>query len=142
MQKLTSLTIFLLRVSLGWLFLYSGITKVMATAWSAETYLEGAKIWPQLFNFLLDPTVLPYVNLINKWGLVAIGISLIVGLFVRWSALAGMGLMILYYLPVLRFPYVGSNFFIIDEHIIYALVLLFLAVVSAGQVWGLDRRLS
>jgi thiosulfate dehydrogenase [quinone] large subunit len=127
---------------MGWLFLYSGIVKVMDKAWSAENYIKGAKILPQLFNFLLDPAVLPYVNLVNKWGLVAIGLSLVIGLFVRWSAIAGAILMMLYYLPVLQFPYVGNNFFIVDEHIIYTLVLLFLAIVSAGQVWGFDRRLN
>ncbi len=142
MNKLTSPTIFLLRVALGWLFLYSGIIKVMTTTWSAESYISGAKVLPQLFNFLLDPAVLPYVNLVNKWGLVLIGASLIFGLFVRWSALAGAILMILYYLPVLQFPYAGNNFFIVDEHIIYALVLFFLAIVGAGRVWGLDRRIS
>lgn len=135
-QKLTSLSIFLLRVTMGWLFLYSGIVKVMDKTWSAESYIKGAKVLPQFFDFLLDPAVLPYVNLVNKWGLVLLGVSLILGFFVRWSAPLGALLMVLYYLPVLNFPS------IVDQHIIYALVLLFLAVVGAGQVWGLDRRLS
>lgn len=142
MHKITSLIIFLLRVSLGWLFLYSGITQVMDKAWSAESYLRGAKVLPQLFNFLLDPAVLPYVNLVNKWGLVLLGASLILGLFVRFSAPAGAVLMILYYLPILQFPHVGNGFLIVDEHIVYALTLLLLSTISAGQVWGLDRRMS
>ena len=141
-QKLTSFSIFLLRVTIGGLFLYSGVTQVMDKTWSAESYLKGAKVLPQLFNFLLDPAVLPYVTLVNQWALVIIGASLVLGLFVRWSAPAGLILMILYYLPVLHFPYVSNNFFIVDDHIVYAAVLLFLAVVGAGQVWGLDRRLG
>lgn len=112
----------------------------MDEAWSAESYIRGAKVLPQLFAFLLDPTVLPYVNLVNKWGLVVVGLSLILGLFVRFSAFLGVILMALYYLSVLQFPYVDNSFFIVDEHIIYALVLLFLVAVGAGQIWGLDRR--
>lgn len=141
MNKLTSLSIFLLRVALGWLFLYSGITKITDAVWSAESYLRGAKILPQLFNFLLDPAVLPYFNLVNKWLLVLVGASLILGLFVRFSAIVGALLMILVYLAVLNFPHIGNDFFIVDEHIIYALALLFLSFIDAGRFWGVDSRM-
>ena len=77
--------LFLLRVSAGWMFFYAGITKVLNPQWSAEGYLKGAKAFTWFFQMLLDPSVLPIVNFINKWGLTLLGISLILGLFVRFQ---------------------------------------------------------
>lgn len=134
--------LFLLRVSLGWLFLYSGITKILNSSWSAASYIEGATTFPGLFEFFLRPDVLPIVNVLNSWGQAALGVSLILGVFVRWSAPLGALLMALYYLPVLNFPKVGGHSYIVDEHVIYALVLIVLAVSKAGRVWGLDRKLQ
>ena len=61
------------------------------------------------------------------------------GIFVRFSSLLGAALMLLYYFPVLEFPYVAHSW-LVDEHIIYALILLFFAAGRAGRVWGLDSR--
>lgn len=47
--------------------------------------------------------------------------------------------MLLYYFPVLVFPYIGDHAFIIDEHIIYALVFVLLAVARAGRYYGLEN---
>ena len=46
--------------------------------------------------------------------------------------------MILYYLPILDFPYPNPHAYLVDEHIIYILVLVVLASVRAGRIWGLD----
>jgi uncharacterized membrane protein YphA (DoxX/SURF4 family) len=72
------------------------------------------------------------------WGLLLLGASLLVGLFVRWSAPAGAALMFLYYLPTLRFPYAGSHGLIVDEHVVYILALLLVARLDAGGAYGLD----
>ena len=34
--------LFLLRVTVGWMFFYAGITKVLNPQWSAEGYIKGA----------------------------------------------------------------------------------------------------
>ena len=131
--------LFVLRVATGWMFFYAGITKVLDPQWSATGYLKGAKAFTWLFQMLLDPSVLPIVNFMNKWGLTLLGVSLILGLFVRFSSLLGVLLMILYYLP-LGFPYPNPNSYIVDQHIIYIAVLLFFAAISAGRVFGLDSK--
>ncbi|MEX1063715.1 MAG: DoxX family protein [Candidatus Paceibacterota bacterium] len=141
MNKTQRLVLFFLRISMGWLFLYAGIVKVINPQWSAAGFLSGAKTFPGLFNWFLQPGVLPFTNFVNEWGLTLLGISLILGAFARWSSLLGALLMILYYLPALDFPYIGVNSFIVDEHIIYAFVLLFFATVGAGKFWGLDGKL-
>lgn len=131
----------LLRVSMGWLFLYAGLTKVLDATWTASGYLNSAQTFTGLYQWLAGPTMLPIVNLLNQWGLVVIGVCLILGLFIRWTALFGSLLMLLYYIPALNFPYAGSHSFLVDEHIIYILVLFFLGAFNAGRIFGLDKLL-
>ena len=131
--------LFLLRVTVGWMFFYAGITKVLNPQWSAEGYLKGAKAFTWFFQILLDPGVLPIINFMNKWGLTLLGISLILGLFVRFSSLLGVLLMALYYIA-LGFPYPNPHSYIVDEHIIYISILLFFAAIKAGRVFGLDSK--
>lgn len=121
---------------------YAGITKVLDQSWSAAGYLEGAKTFVGFFQWFLEPGVLPIINFINEWGLTLLGISLILGIFVRASSFLGAILMLLYYFPVLEFPYIKPHSYLVDEHIIYALVLLFFASLRAGRYWGLENWCS
>ena len=131
--------LFVSRITVGWMFFYAGITKVLDPQWSAEGYLKGAKAFTWFFQIILDPSVLPIVNFMNKWGLTLLGISLILGLFVRFSSLLGVLLMALYYLA-LGFPYPNPHSYIVDEHIIYISILFFFAAIKAGRVFGLDSK--
>lgn len=129
-----------LRVSMGWMFFYAGITKVIDPSWSAVGYLSGAKTFGAFYAWLAQPTILPWINGINEWGLTLLGVSLILGVFVRLSSLCGATLMLLYYFPILDFPYPNSHSYIVDEHIIYIAVLLYLAAIKAGRVGGLEEQ--
>jgi thiosulfate dehydrogenase (quinone) large subunit len=127
-----------LRVALGWLMFYAGITKVMDPDWSAAGYLTHASSFPGFFASLADSSILPCINFVNEWGLTLLGVSLILGIGVRLSGVLGAVLMLMYYLPVLDFPMAGEHSYIVDEHIIYALVLLYLSSVRAGRTMGLE----
>ena len=133
---------FLLRIGMGWLMFYAGITKVLNPAWSAQGYLKGAKTFPGFYQWLLQPDILPIINFINEWGLTLLGVSLILGIGVRLSSIFGAVLMLLYYFPILDFPYPNPHSYVVDEHIVYALVLLLLAGLRAGRVWGLENWCS
>jgi thiosulfate dehydrogenase [quinone] large subunit len=122
--------------------LYAGVTKIMNPQWSAAPYLENAKTFTGFFQSLTQPSVLPLINFVNEWGLTLLGISLILGVFVRISAPLGAVLMLLYYFPVLNGWYPNAHSFIVDDHIIYAVVLLVLAAYNAGSVWGLGMRMK
>src|SRR3989344_4156816 len=98
------ITLFLLRIALGWYMFYAGITKVLDPTWSAAGYLKGAKILTGFYGWLASPEILPYINFINAWGLTLLGVSLILGLFIRLSSKLGALLMLLYYIPILKFP--------------------------------------
>lgn len=138
MIQFQKVSIFLLRITMGWLFFYAGITKVLNPTWSAAGYLQGAKTFAGFYHWLLSPNLLPTVNFLNEWGLTLIGAALLVGIFARVSAVSGTVLMLLYYFPVLEFPYIGTNSYLIDEHIIYAAAFLVLASVQAGRIWGIE----
>ena len=136
------LSLFLLRLSMGWMMFYSGITKIVNSDWSSAGYIANAKTFPGFYAIFLQTNVLPAVNFINEWGLTLLGVSLILGVFVRLSSLFGASLMTLYYFPILQFPHPNPHAYIVDEHIIYALVLLFLAALKAGRFWGLEKWCS
>lgn len=133
------LSLLALRVALGWMMFYAGITKVLNPSWSAEGYLKSAKTFPELYAFFASQQILPIVNFINEWGLTLLGVSLILGLCIRLSAPLGAVLMLLYYLPILTFPTVKTTAFIVDEHMIYIFVLLFFFAIKAGRIYGCDR---
>ncbi|MDO8183376.1 MAG: DoxX family protein [bacterium] len=140
MSKLQKNSLALLRIAMGALFLYAGVSKLLNPAWSAAGFLKVATTFPQIYAWFALPANIGWVNLLNEWGLVLLGVSLIVGLWVRWSALLGIVLMALYYFPILNFPYVGDHSFIVDEHIIYIASLLVLIFFKAGYYYGLDGR--
>jgi thiosulfate dehydrogenase [quinone] large subunit len=119
--------------------LYAGVTKIINPNWTAYGYLNGAKTFTGFYQWLTSPQLLPFVNLVNEWSLTLLGVSLILGLGVRLSSLLGAILMLLYYFPILDFPYPNPHSYIVDEHIVYALVLLLFTTLSAGRVWGLDN---
>ena len=142
MTQSHKVTLFLLRIATGWLMLYAGVTKLLDPEWSAAGYLTGAKMFTAFFQSLTNPSVLPVVNFVNEWGLTLLGISLILGIGVRLSSILGGVLMLLYYFPILDFPYPNPHSYIVDEHVIYALLLFFFAAVRAGRVWGLEAWCS
>lgn len=138
MTKYQQCSLFALRIILGWLYFYAGITKVLNPDWSAAGYLKGAKDFSFAFQWMLDPAILSVVNFLNEWGLLLLGVSLLIGGLVRYSAPAGIGLMALYYLVILDFPYPNSYAFIVDEHVIYMAALAILIAFDVGRIWGFD----
>lgn len=141
-MKMSEKLLFLMRIALGWLFFYAGFMKIITPGWSAAGYLGTAKTFAGFYAFLASPSVLPVINFIVAWGLLLLGLSLILGLFLRLSTVLGAVLMFLFYLPVLTFPYIGKNYFLVDDHIIFLLALLILGNAHAGRFWGLETWCS
>ena len=69
-------------------------------------------------------------------GLLAIGVALILGVGMRIAAIAGALLLVLMWTAVL--PPENNPF--MDDHLIYAMVLIGLAAVNAGDTWGLGKQ--
>ncbi len=142
MSKLQSFSLWFLRVIMGWFFFYAGITKVMNPQWTSIGYIKNAQSASWLFEWLSNPQILSVVDFLVKWGLTMLGVSLLLGIFVRLSAYLGVLLMFLLYLPILKFPMAGTHAYIVDEHIIYIAVLLLLVQFRAGHVGGMEKWFS
>jgi len=138
MKKFADVSLFLLRVSMGWVLFYAGVAKLMNPAWSAKGYLMGAKTFTGFYQWLASDAMLPLTNFLNEWGLTLLGLALILGVCIRLTGALSALLMVLYYFPILVFPKPNVNSYIIDDHIIYALVCLVLIGFNAGRVWGLE----
>lgn len=137
MMNVRQVLLFLLRLALGWLFFWAGITKVLNPDWTAAGFLNNAKTFAGLYHALAQPGIITVVNWLNEWGLLLLGLALLGGIFIRLAGILGAILMLLYYFPGLEFPYVGKTALLVDEHIVYALALLALGSFRAGRVWGL-----
>jgi thiosulfate dehydrogenase (quinone) large subunit len=140
----------LLRMLIGWHILYEGISKLLSPNWTSALFLRDSQwILSGFSNWIIsNDGVLSMVDFLNTWGLIAIGIGLILGLFTRIAAYAGMGLLIMYYLnniPLIGMEYsmpAEGNYLIVSKTLIEAAALLVLAVFSTGAVFGLDIFVS
>lgn len=147
MKKYSVYLLTILRILIGWHFLYEGITKLLIPGWTSKYYLLGSKwIFADLFHAIASsPAILKFVDFLNVWGLILIGISLFVGLFVRWSSIAGALLLLLYYVaypPLLGFTFgsiMEGNYQWVDKNLIELAMLIVFASLPAGYFFGLDR---
>ena len=129
----------LLRLCMAWVFLYAASHQVFA-AWSVSGFLGSTKTFHWLFAPLTAPALATALTLLVGYGHLLIGLSLLSGLMVRVSAIFGIGLMLVYWMAHMDFPYVGDTTnFLLDEHIVYALVLGLLIAQRAGHAFGLDE---
>ncbi len=136
-MKYQFLASFLLRISLGWFFFYAGYSKLVAVdGFSAKGYLLNLKgPFAGLFlslagNVLVDQLVI--------WGLTLIGLCLILGILIRFASFWGIVMMALFYLTA----YPPARAFLVDDHIIFIAILLFLMVSNAGYSYGFGKQLE
>ena len=124
-----------LRVVLGWVFFYSGITKVLDPSWTASGYLENAVASSNPFVGLWSVMAgMPFVDILVQWGLTLTGLGLVLGALVRWNALWAAFMMVMFWAS--SFPL--DNAIVVDEHVVYVLLLFALSAGGAGRTVGLD----
>ena len=132
----------LLRIAIGWHFLYEGLWKLMQTdGWSCVSYLGAAQgpLAP-LFKWMASQG---WIVAIGDWlvmlGLVAIGLSLMSGVLSRMAAFFGIAFMAMFYCcqPPEPFAeaYSGADgrFFVIERNAIEAMGLLLIAVTPCWR---------
>ncbi len=142
--QVSGLTI--LRIMIGWHFLYEGLVKLY-TPWSAEAYLQGA-VGPfkSIFTGIAQHDgLLNLVNILNEWGLVLIGLALFAGLFAKAGKIAGLILLLFYYVAYPPFaslgvnPHVEGSYWIVNKNLIEMAALFVLLMFPSSHVTGLDR---
>lgn len=138
----------ILRILFGWYFLWAFIDKVFGLGFATEygkAWVDGVS---PTYGFLMFGTKGPFVEFFHSiagtpivdylfmFGLLGIGTSLLLGIGVRIATLSGVtmfGLMFIAgFIPPEHNP-------IIDEHIIYAVTLIVLAYLNAGNYLGLGK---
>ncbi|GHT20886.1 hypothetical protein FACS189464_3020 [Bacteroidia bacterium] len=132
-----------IRMAIGWHFLYEGSIKLFAQNWSAESFLNNSQSFLSGFYHWLaaSPGRLAVIDFLNVWGLVLIGLALFLGVFARWASLAGALLLALYYFayPPFGISLLGSDgtVYVINQLFIEAAILIFLFCYNE-RGYGLD----
>jgi uncharacterized membrane protein YphA (DoxX/SURF4 family) len=150
MKRYSSYLLTVLRILIGWHFLYEGITKLISPVWSAKYYLLGSKwIFAGLFHWMAsNPNILKVVDFLNIWGLILIGLSLIIGLFVRWSSVAGAILLFFYFVaypPIFGYTLgvvAEGNYQWVDKNLIEFFILIVFVALPTEFFFGADRWLK
>ncbi|MEV4071570.1 hypothetical protein ACGFJC_38995 [Nonomuraea fuscirosea] len=137
----------LARIALGWIFLWAFLDKTFgwgfatpaAKAWinggSPTTgFLKGTgeNALGGLFSALAGQV---WVDWLFMAGLLGIGLALVLGIGIRIAAGAGTAMLLLMWaaeLPLTTNPFM-------DDHIVYAIVLVGLALTGAGTTLGLGN---
>lgn len=134
------------RIALGWIFLWAFLDKTFGFGFTTpvdRAWINGGNPTLGFLSNVEGPFADVFRamagNDVTNWlfmvGLLAIGTALILGIGVRIAAIAGTIMLLLMYLASL--PLETNP--IIDDHIVYALVLIGLALADAGRVLGLGR---
>jgi thiosulfate dehydrogenase (quinone) large subunit len=127
------------RFTMAWTFLYAASHQVFVPSFSVVGFLSHTKTFHDVFVVFTTPTMAPITTFMVEYGHLLIGLSLLTGLMVRVSASFGVLLMAIYWFAHMDWPFIeNTNNLIVDYHVVYAGVLVYLVVKKAGHVWGLD----
>jgi len=127
------------RLAMAWTFLYAASHQVFDPSFTVVGFLSHTKTFHGLFSIFTTPTMAPITTFLVEYGHLLIGLSLLFGLMIRVSAGFGVMLMLIYWMAHMDFPYIEDKTnFLLDYHLVYAGVLMYLIAMRAGHVWGLD----
>ncbi|GAA2212308.1 DoxX family membrane protein [Nonomuraea monospora] len=135
------------RISIGWIFLWAFLDKTFG--WGLATPAERAWVAGgspttgflkstgenALGGFFGSLAGQPWVDWLFMAGLLGVGLALILGIGTRIAAGAGSAMLLLMWaaeLPLENNPFM-------DDHIIYSIVLIGLALAGAGRTLGLGN---
>ena len=137
-----------MRIVLGLTFFWAFIDKLAGLKFSTATdagWLDGGNPTYGFLKFGTDgPLTEFYGNIAGAGvtdtlfmaGLAGVGIAMILGIGVRIAAMTGA----LMYLLMWSAHLPPENHPFLDQHIIGAIAMVSMGMVSAGRTWGLGRR--
>ncbi len=130
------------RLCLGWTFLWAAIHHFGDDKFVIG-FLSHVKTFHSVYAPLTNPAIVPTLTFLVEYGHLLIGLSLISGLLVRVSAPFAIMLLLMYWTAHMDFPFIENvNNYLVDYHIIYSGVLVYLIMKRAGHVFGLDGLLE
>ncbi len=143
-----------LRVVMGWTLFQGGATKLVtyldadpANDWTAASFLANAiPAGNPLAATWAGMAGSPLVDALVMWGLTLTGLGLLLGALVRWNAFWGAVIMLSFWAASLEGGLLAglpvANGWVVDDHLVYAMLLFGLGAFGAGRLLGLDRRLE
>ena len=142
-QSWIGYTLVFMRIAMGWILFQGGIVKVLDPEWTAAGFLqfaipEGNPFMSLWANFAGSTTI----DFLVAWGLTLTGLGLILGVLVRWNAFWGAVMMLFFWAASLHgglaqgLPF--EHGWVIDDHMVYAILLFGLGALGAGRILGLD----
>jgi len=147
-QALKKLTLTIIRVAIGWHFLYEGISKLFMEAWTSQGYLMNATGFLSGFYHWMagSETLVSVIDVLNVYGLILIGLALFTGILIRYASLAGILLLVLYYFayPPFGTSLFGSgdgHYYIVNINFIEIFLLLWF-VISKHQGYSLGAYIK
>ena len=135
------------RIALGWTFLWAFLDKTFGLGFATQAdgaWINGGSPTTGFLQFGTEGKVFhdffaglagPVADWFFMVGLLGIGLALILGIGLRIAAVSGAVMMLAMWAASLRLE---NNPFM-DDHIIYAIVLVGLALAHAGRTFGLGR---
>jgi len=137
------LFITVLRIAIGWHFLYEGISKLWVENWSAASYLSRATgPFSGFYHWMSSSdAMMSVIDPVNIAALILIGLALFLGLAIRLSYISGIVLLMLYYFayPPFGGTLLGGaegNLYIVNKNLVEALAMLTLLFIQE-RGWGL-----
>ena len=139
-----------IRIAIGWHFLYEGLSKIITGGWSSAPYLAGSRwIFAPLFHWMADSAAITsVVDFLNIWGLILVGLVLIIGAFTRLASGAGALMLFFYFVaypPIPGFmvsvPVEGSYLWV-NKTLIEFFVLLAFIFISSDSQYSVDRLIG
>jgi thiosulfate dehydrogenase [quinone] large subunit len=146
----------LLRIAVGGGFLFAGLEKFFewggGTAFNAAGFLKnatGGTLPGSDPKTIVNPThdfwvglagnagLVNLINFLVVFGEIAIGAAILIGLATRFASYAGVLMMALFY--VASFSFANGPF---NQQFMYGVTCLVLAIVGAGEYYGLDAILD
>jgi thiosulfate dehydrogenase [quinone] large subunit len=143
-----------LRTLICWHFLYEGFTKLLAPAWSRDGqpiapfssagYLRAASgPFADLFRGLADSSLLPWVDSLVAWGLVLVGLGLMLGLLTQLSCVGALALLAMFYLSSIptrgvHQPGAEGAYLLVNKNLIEAAAVAVVFLFKTGRIAGLD----
>ncbi len=136
-----------LRFIMGWIMFQGGIVKLLDSEWTAAGFLKFAI--PEGNPFINQFAAMagnPVIDFLVPWGLTLTGIGLMIGAFVRWNAFWAAFMMVMFWAASLTGGLLQGlpleHGWVMDDHLVYALLLFALGAFGAGRIFGADATLE
>jgi thiosulfate dehydrogenase [quinone] large subunit len=136
----------LMRVGIGWHLFFQGYGKLQTAGWTARGYLQSATgpLAAAFHALAANPSALRLADAATVWGLMILGLLLMIGLCSRAAAVGGLLLVALFYaaMPPLSYGFIIPTFegtdLWVNKNLVECLGLLVVASFPTGLIAGLD----